>query len=81
MAVDDEAEISSSITQGHWWQPIFGFIYRTGPIRWTKAASRQLGGLTLGAGLDLSVWRPLGRIIIRGPYPPSDAIIYIHLQL
>jgi len=20
----------------------------------------------------------LGRIIIRGPYPPSDAIIYIH---
>jgi len=23
----------------------------------------------------------LGRIIIRGPYPPSNAIIYMHLQL
>ena len=23
----------------------------------------------------------LGRIIIRGPYPPSDATIYVHLQL
>ena len=23
----------------------------------------------------------LGRIIIRGPYPPSNAIIYVHLQL
>ena len=23
----------------------------------------------------------LGRIIIRGPYPPPDAIIYMHLQL
>jgi len=22
----------------------------------------------------------LGRIIIRGPYPPSNAIIYMHLQ-
>jgi len=23
----------------------------------------------------------LGRIIVRGPYPPSNAIIYMHLQL
>ena len=23
----------------------------------------------------------LGRIIIRGPYPPSNAVIYMHLQL
>jgi len=23
----------------------------------------------------------LGRIVIRGPYPPSNAIIYMHLQL
>jgi len=23
----------------------------------------------------------LGRIIIEGPYPPSNAIIYMHLQL
>jgi len=23
----------------------------------------------------------LGKIIIRGPYPPSNAIIYMHLQL
>jgi len=27
---------------------------------------------------DLSVWRSLGRIIIRSPYPPSNAIIYMH---
>ena len=23
----------------------------------------------------------LGRIVVRGPYPPSNAIIYMHLQL
>jgi len=71
MAVDDEAEISSSITQGHWWQPIFGFIYRTGPIRWTKADSGQLGGLTLGAGPDLSVWRPWAGSLLEAPTHPQ----------
>ena len=50
-------------------------------------ACKKLSGVVLER---LSVWtdsagfkyvEALGRIIIRGPYPPSNAIIYMHLQL
>ena len=31
---------------------------------------------------DLGMWRPwAGSLLFRGPYPPSNAIIYMHLQL
>ena len=37
---------------------------------------------TFCAGPDLSVWRPwAGSLLFTGPYPPSNAIIYMHLQL
>jgi len=30
---------------------------------------------------EFRYWEALGKIIIGGPYPPSNAIIYMHLQL
>jgi len=42
----------------------------------------QAGCSSWRPGPDLSVWRPwAGSLIIRGPTPPSNAIIYMHLQL
>jgi len=41
-------------------------------------------GSVTGAGVSGAGFmcvEALGRIIIRGPYPPSNAIIYMHLQL
>jgi len=40
-------------------------------------------GLTVNAwiGAGFKYVEALGRIIIGGPYPPSNAIIYMHLQL
>ena len=49
-----------------------------------EGVDRPPYGSVTGAGVSGAGFKcveALGRIIIRGPYPPSNAIIYMHLQL
>ena len=45
-----------------------------------KVVVRQRDGLESTVP-DLSMWRPwAGSILFKGPYPPANAIIYMHVQ-
>jgi len=47
----------------------------------TKSSERTDGRRMISISARSKYVEALGRIIIGGPYPPSNAIIYIHLQL
>jgi len=57
-------------------------LVKVAPVVWvqyTNVTDAHTNRHTDSAGLKYV--EALGRIIIGGPYPPSNAIIYMHLQL
>ena len=74
------AKCAQYTTRAIWSRPFFAPAGRN-----QSHAAGALGSMVAGWLYSLRAGfkcvEALGRIIIRGPYPPSNAIIYMHLQL